>query len=137
MFFNKESDEQAICSLCGDFLSTSSQSTSGLLKHLSGRHKLSKPLKDVHSCLHPLSLATTPRMRHFLWLISGHNVPHRTTLTRLLPNLKDQVKLLILEKLSKVDNAAVCLDFWTQNKTAHSFGTISLSIIGENRRKYQ
>lgn len=61
---------------------------------------------------------------------------HRTTLSRKLSSLYDQIKFITMKMLQECDDASLSFDFWTDPNTSHSFGTLNLSIASFTKQTH-
>ena len=76
----------------------------------------------------PFNFVDSPLVQEFFRTISGHQLPHRTTLSRRVPALYDELVTAVKDRLSAAQAASLQYDFWTASHTTDSYGSVMVGI---------
>ena len=76
----------------------------------------------------PFNFVDSPLVQEFFRTISGHKLPHRTTLSRRVPALYDELVTAVKARLSAAQVATLQYDFWTAPHTTDSYGSVMVGI---------
>ena len=76
----------------------------------------------------PFNFVESPLVQEFFKAISGHSLPHRTTLSNRVPALYEELVAAVKARLSAAQAASLQYDFWTALHTTESYGSVMVGV---------